>query len=306
MHQVVTRSGIARMFRARFHQHLLVVGYHGVCSERSDVNDPAGLHVPVQLFEAQLRALLDHYQPVSLRQVFAHFNDGERLPDNSLLITFDDGYRNVLSNALPILRSLKAPCVFFPIVATVETGEWPWFTRLASHAGLDTDAYLKLSSELKRLSAEERNQWLASKGFDANGPGCDHSICSWNELAAALAGGSFEIGTHSMTHPALDNCGLVDLTYELVQARLLLEQRLNIDAFAVAYPFGRCSLQVCSAAAAAGYKLGFQVGSRHVGSKEEIMALPRIPVGPRDTPTILLSRVSGWMETISSRANTPT
>jgi peptidoglycan/xylan/chitin deacetylase (PgdA/CDA1 family) len=298
-HKVAGSSGLTRLFRFRFRNQLLVLGYHGICGERPDVSDPARVHVPARLLEAQLRALLDHYQPVSLGQVFGHFATGAPLPDRPLLITFDDGYRNVLSNGLPILRSLKIPCAFFPIVSAVESGEWPWFARLAYHSNLDTSAFLRLGAELMVLSTAERTEWLTRNGF-AGGyfPDCDHSICRWDELAAAVAGGWIEIGSHSMTHAALDLCRAQELTYELTQARILLQHRLNIRVDAVAYPFGRCSPQVCSAAAAAGYKLGFLTNGRHAEPNDQIMEIPRVLIGPDDTPTILLSRISGWTETI--------
>jgi peptidoglycan/xylan/chitin deacetylase (PgdA/CDA1 family) len=296
-HKLAASSGIARLFRSRFRRRLLVLAYHGVCGERPDASDPAGMHVPAPLFEAQLRALLDHYQPVSLGQVAAHFASGIPLPDNPLLITFDDGYRNVLLNALPILRSLKVPCAFFPIVGAVETGEWPWFTRLAYHSNLNSGAFIRLGSELMLLNTAERQEWMQRNRFDTNDlPVCDHTICSWDELAAAAADGWIEIGSHSMTHRALDTCGLQELAYELKDARLLLEQKLNISVDAAAYPFGRCSPAVCNTALTAGYRIAFQVNGRHADSNSQIMAIPRTPAGPLDTPTVMLSRVSGWTE----------
>jgi peptidoglycan/xylan/chitin deacetylase (PgdA/CDA1 family) len=296
-HKMAVSMGIARLFRSSFRRRLLVLAYHGVCGEYANVNDPAGMHTPAPLFEAQLRALLDFYQPVSLSQVRGYFVDGTPLPDNPLLITSDDGYRNFLSNGLPILRSLKVPCAFFPIVGAVDTGEWPWFTRLAYHSKLDTGAFLRLCSELMLFSTSARSEWLRRNGFAADElPTCDHTICRWDELAEAVASGSIEIGSHTMTHPPLDICAMPELSYELEQARLLLEQKLNIRAEAVAYPFGQCSLTACGAAAAAGYKLGFLTDGRHLDSTDMMLAIPRFLVGRWDTPTVLLSRISGWTE----------
>lgn len=300
-HKFAACSGLARLFRSRFRRRLLVLTYHGVCAERPDVSDPAGLHVPAPLFEAQVRALLDYYEPVSLGQVVTHFTGGIRLPDNPLLVTFDDGYRNVLSNGLPILKSLKVPCAFFPIVGAVETGEWPWFTRLAYHSNLNTGPFLRLGAELMLLNPVKRAEWMQCNGFGTNDlPICDHTICTWDELARAAAGGWIEIGSHSMTHPALDVCGIQELDYELKEARLLLEQKLGISVEAAAYPFGRYSPIVCDIAAAAGYKIAFQVNGRHADSNSQIMAIPRTPAGPLDTPVVLLSRVSGWTEVLAA------
>ena len=53
------------------------------------------------------------YQPVSLEQVRAHYVDAAPLPPGAVLITFDDGYRDNLRNALPILQRHGYPAVIF-------------------------------------------------------------------------------------------------------------------------------------------------------------------------------------------------
>jgi peptidoglycan/xylan/chitin deacetylase (PgdA/CDA1 family) len=276
-----------------------VVGYHGVCGERPDVADPAGMHVPAPLFEAQVCTLLNHYHPVSLGQVLACFSNGSHLPENPMLITSDDGYRNFLINGLPILRSRKVPCAFFPIVGALSSGEWPWFLRLAYYSGLKMGPFLQLCSDLMLLGKSERDEWLRHKGFAGNDlPVCDHSICGWEELGEAVLGGSIEVGSHSMSHPLLESCDAEELTYELAKARALLHERLNIKTVALAYPFGRFSLVVSSAAIAAGYKIAFQANGRHADPNDNIMAISRIMVGPDDSPWTLLSRTSGWLESL--------
>ena len=80
------------------------------------VNDlwPNPTTVPVPVFEEQM-ALLGElgYRPVSLDQVRDHFVHGAPLPVGAVLITFDDGYRDNLVNALPILQRHGFPAVVF-------------------------------------------------------------------------------------------------------------------------------------------------------------------------------------------------
>ena len=44
------------------------------------------------------------YNVVDLDAVLDHYTLGEPLPEKAVLITFDDGYRDTLENALPVLQ----------------------------------------------------------------------------------------------------------------------------------------------------------------------------------------------------------
>ena len=80
------------------------------------VNDlqPNATTVPTPVFAEQMGLLDDlGYTPVSLDQVRDHYVDGAPLPAAAVLITFDDGYRDNLENALPILQQRGYPAVIF-------------------------------------------------------------------------------------------------------------------------------------------------------------------------------------------------
>ncbi len=80
------------------------------------VNDlwPNPTTVPTEVFAEQMSLLGElGYQPVSLEQVRAHYVEGAPLPKGAVLITFDDGYRDNLLNAVPVLRRHGYPAVIF-------------------------------------------------------------------------------------------------------------------------------------------------------------------------------------------------
>ena len=88
---------------------LRVLMYHKV----NDVQ-PNPTTVPTTVFAEQM-ALLGElgYVPVSLEQVRDHYVGGAALPRGAVLITFDDGYRDNIANALPILQEHGFPAVIF-------------------------------------------------------------------------------------------------------------------------------------------------------------------------------------------------
>jgi peptidoglycan/xylan/chitin deacetylase (PgdA/CDA1 family) len=88
------------------------------------------------VFDAQMEWL--HrvgYNAVSLRRVYDALEHGAALPPNPVAITFDDGYRDVLWNAAPLLHRLRMPAADFVITGRVDDGDpsfltWPELRRL--------------------------------------------------------------------------------------------------------------------------------------------------------------------------------
>src|SRR5919202_6868412 len=88
---------------------LVVLMYH-------KVNDIPGntLSIPVSLFDEQMAQLRDlGFTVVDLDAVLDHYAGAKPLPPNAVLITFDDGYRDNLENALPVLENHGYPAVLF-------------------------------------------------------------------------------------------------------------------------------------------------------------------------------------------------
>lgn len=67
-------------------------------------------------FRRQMAYLLDHgYHPITLAEVAQAVDGGKDLHPKSVVITFDDGYRNNLDNALPILKEFGFRAVLFVV-----------------------------------------------------------------------------------------------------------------------------------------------------------------------------------------------
>src|SRR5438309_118386 len=105
------------------------------------VNDLPGnpVTVPVSLFDEQMAQLRElGYKAVGLEEVIAHYLEAKPLPPGATLITFDDGYRDNLENALPVLKKHGYPAVLFvPIGFLGESRPLPHEERLAA-AGIRT------------------------------------------------------------------------------------------------------------------------------------------------------------------------
>ncbi len=113
-------------------------------------------------------------------------------------ISFDDAYRNVVSEALPVLADLGFAATVFVI---------------AGRAGAD-------------------NRW---PGQPASIPVLD--LADWPDLHRLVQGG-WEIGSHGYDHATLSGRAAADVEDELKRARSLLETRLGVETPLLAYPYG--------------------------------------------------------------------
>lgn len=69
--------------------------------------------IPINRFEKHMSALSKNdYTTVSLMQILEYIYYGKALPENPILITFDDGYTSNYEYAFPILKEYGMKAVF--------------------------------------------------------------------------------------------------------------------------------------------------------------------------------------------------
>ena len=176
---------------------LRVLMYHKI----NDAAD-APLTVPVSLFDEQMGMLRElGYTVVHLDAVLDHFRNGAELPNRPVLITFDDGYRDNLDNAAPVLaRHGYRAVVFVPIGYLDGAGPLP------------------------------HDEVLARRG--AHAPTLD-----WGALGELEAAG-LRVESHGITHRALTELDEAAARREIIESKARLEERLGRRVQAFAYVKG--------------------------------------------------------------------
>ncbi len=97
-------------------EKFIIVNYHYVEDPRPDFS---GIHpCPVREFERQVGYLAKNYMLTSVPELFRAAQEGRS--GTHAAITFDDGLRDQLEYAVPVLRNHKAPATFFFITGTLE------------------------------------------------------------------------------------------------------------------------------------------------------------------------------------------
>jgi len=93
--------------------NLLIVYYHLVSDGHSPHIKHLYQHKKVKDFIQDLEFLLKHHSPVGLQDVIAWIKGESSLPENSFLLTFDDGFREVYDVIARILMEKGVPAAVF-------------------------------------------------------------------------------------------------------------------------------------------------------------------------------------------------
>lgn len=102
-------------------QKIPILMYHHITTDTFDRDNAISLISPED-FRLHMTALKVHFNPISLKQYDAYINctDGSvTLPENPVIITFDDGYTSNYEIAYPILKELEIPATIFVVTDTV-------------------------------------------------------------------------------------------------------------------------------------------------------------------------------------------
>lgn len=101
---------------------LIIVMYHYVRDlKNSRHNSIKGLDI--ELFKSQISFLAHTFNIITMEEVIAAIHEGYSLPENSLLLTFDDGYIDHYTNVFPILSEYGLQGSFFIPVKALKEGK---------------------------------------------------------------------------------------------------------------------------------------------------------------------------------------
>lgn len=105
----------------------VILMYHRVARDRID---PWGLCVSPDNFAAQIEYLGRRRRPMRLQELVERLRRNE-CPRRAVVVTFDDGYRDNLEAALPVLEARRVPATVFCTSGAIGSGRAFWWDRLA-------------------------------------------------------------------------------------------------------------------------------------------------------------------------------
>jgi peptidoglycan/xylan/chitin deacetylase (PgdA/CDA1 family) len=170
-----------------------ILAYHSLDSSGSV------LSVAPEVFRRQMVILRERgFHGIGLGHLLSGWQGRRDLPRRPVVLTFDDGFRSVLEEAVPVLTELGFSATIFVVAGYCGgTNDWP-----------------SQPPALPRLP-----------------------LLSWADLRALGAAG-LEIGAHGLTHAPLTHLSAREAGREIVGSKAILEEKLGRPVVTFAYPYG--------------------------------------------------------------------
>lgn len=294
--------------------------YHGICDDDEKIK--CWWQLEKSKFENQICYIKIKKNILSIQQFLECLHSQGTIPANSAVITFDDGYKNYISNALPILKKYNVPSTMYIPTEPVSNGRLIWSDKLyenlfqlsateldLSNAGLNKLPFGNVSQKarsiesvisfLKELRDEKRNEIIHAIynciNIDKNLKSSEKSLfalMSSDHIRAISEDPLVTIGSHAVTHKPLTSIPDAQIVTELKESKSYLEAITGQKIEHFCYPAGFHSPEIAAAVKMVGYRSAVIVGGSHKKIKDAYH-LPRIGIGSAETFSFFKCQTSG-------------
>jgi peptidoglycan/xylan/chitin deacetylase (PgdA/CDA1 family) len=211
-------------------------------------------------FESDLDTFLEFYQPITLQTLIESLNNGSPLPDNSFLLTFDDGFRENAEVIAPILLKKGVPAAFFVTTGFLDNRGMAHHNKISlllermaqlgsasprqeirealQGYGIDCSDLRTalLSIECRNREAVDRIAALLKYDFQTYLSSA-RPYLSCEEVRSLIDRG-FAIGAHSIDHPRYADISADDQLHQTKASVRFLSEQFSLRYRAFAFPHG--------------------------------------------------------------------
>ena len=327
--------GVLQLWQAIvLRRRAVVLMYHRVLTpeERRDAGSHPAMVVSRAAFEMQMALLKRRFVPLSVEAFGDRLSRREPFESSSCLITFDDGWRDNVVNALPSLRAHRLPSLIFLPVNFIGTTRVFWqeaLTHLLTRAvrtvastperrpafeailsTMDLARLLTPGAEaapmtifgaIDGLKTRPREEILAFVERLAGALECPleslsrtDGFMSWND-AERLAQEGVAFGGHGVEHHLLTQVPGDVVRAEAEGSMDVVARTLGRPPLAFSYPNGYVNAGVVDTVKRAGYRLGFITRRGRVSCDDDPLLIKRLNIHDEmtDTAPMFLARLVG-------------
>jgi peptidoglycan/xylan/chitin deacetylase (PgdA/CDA1 family) len=333
-------GGPLAWWRRRHRHAIAILTLHGVM----DDDDPASAWRPLRprvtrrTLDEYLTILRPRYRFISLREAVDMLAERRPPQPHCAVVTFDDGYRNNLTHAAPILAKHGVPATIFLAAGLTEGRRLYPLDRLDYVLQRLPGDRIELELGGVRLRVESRDRAALGRAFAGFRNAlkdryrddqryreelarlveqCESragdsllarregdpwtALATWEEIRAAQqdSAGLIDFGSHSVNHARLARIDEAAARRELRDSRALIRERLGSDCPFFSYPNGSFSARVAAIAAEEGYEAAVTTQEGLNAPGAGLMTLRRIGAPSACGETELLARVSGLSQALA-------
>jgi peptidoglycan/xylan/chitin deacetylase (PgdA/CDA1 family) len=253
-------SGVLRLAAGFQGTGAAILMYHSVLEDPSQLADSLGGIIHSRpVFRQQMELLAREFHPLGMDELTVLLRGEEKIPERSVVVTFDDGYRDNFENVLPILDQVGVKAAFYVTVDCIEKGQLPWPSRVRFalrttrrktwtepegalwplEAEADRDrAFAKACEHCCKLAGAAQEQLVAGIESELEisiPPGSRQLMMNWDEVRKLTERGHV-VGSHTLSHPNVAQLPVEDVRVELAESRACLEKWLNRPVVHFSYP----------------------------------------------------------------------
>lgn len=321
---LLDRLGINAFFARLNRDRAVILWYHGICADRFDLlKGYDERHIPQSLFRKQLQYLKKHgYRFATLTELAERLKNGDDI-GQLVVLTFDDGFRNVVEKAYPVMQECGARGCFYLVSGLIGEKDLLW-TDLVEAVILnlaETDFHFEFQGEkkfyrlsgkesrfqtavdikkkLRTLPDQERKKHLEQfTGRRPSGLSDEFEMSDWKAIRQ-LDPKILEAGSHTQHHP---NCANLvsrsEFEIELKDSKTKIEKELNRSIVHFCYPAGSYSPETIGYLKEFNYKTAVTIIPGLVQKGDDLFELKRVST----TEDFLLFKamVSGAFYSISA------
>lgn len=261
--------------------------YHRVNQKKNGLF--AGLEVSI--FENQIRCLARYFKFVTLSQLIDHVGLSR---EPLAAITFDDGYKNTLTNAFPVLKKNNISSTIFLTTGSINNDDFIWTDKLKLLKSRDVNISEETQKHLKRLPNSikniELNKLLSQTKLITESIPAEEKMLAWDDIKDMSKEG-IEFGAHTVNHPILTNVDYNEAKKEINDSKLEIEAQIDRKVTTFCYPNGTdvdFNESIKQILKVSGFKCAVTAIEGKFRNDDDYFALKRISLGNRSPSLVIL------------------
>ena len=298
--KILDLLGINALFRYINRNKAVILWYHGICDDNShEKGNYSQMHLRESIFKTHLECLRKWgYSFVSLTELANRLKNGMEIRKLAVL-TFDDGYQNVITKAYPTMQTLGAKGCLYLVSNLIGTRQtiWTYKVQMAVYgASGDTltfsfkgkckvfklndwraksKAIKTIVENLRTLSYQDRIEHLQQLKDPESAVSSLMLIASPGQIKY-LNPTILECGSHTRYHSDCAQIPLSELTNDLLDSKKVIGELAGCDVRHFCYPYGSYNKSVVSEVKRVGYESATTIIPGFVDAHSDPLQLKRI------------------------------